>query len=81
MDDRDPAHPDPMSEDHWEMFAQAMDLTIEGHRLIAEEIGHELKLVWRVAVDRLRELTGTATRRFRRFNAPDGSEQSPRCSR
>ena len=31
-------------EDHWETFAVAMELTIEGHRLIAEEIGFEAEI-------------------------------------
>ena len=58
-------HPndDHANDDHWEMFAEAMDLTIEGHRLIAEEIGHEVKLAWRGAVAWLREMIGATSRR------------------
>jgi hypothetical protein len=56
----DPEHPDP---DHWEMFAEAMDLTIEGHRLIAEEIIYEVKLAWRGAVSWSRDLAGLRARR------------------
>jgi hypothetical protein len=53
---------DPNGE-HWEMFAEAMDLTIEGHRLIAEEIGYEARLLWRGAVSWLRDAIGTIPRR------------------
>lgn len=58
-----PANEDHANEDHWEMFADAMDLTIEGHRLIAQEIIFEAKLLWRGVVCRLRELAAMATRR------------------
>ena len=33
--------------DHWDIYADCMDLTIEGHRLIAQEIMCEVKLLWR----------------------------------
>jgi hypothetical protein len=46
MDNRDLPIRDEGYEDHWETFAAAMELTIEGHRLIAEEIGFETKLLW-----------------------------------
>ncbi len=49
--------------DHWDVFAEAMDLTIEGHRLIAQEIVYEMKLLWRGTVAWLRDLAGTALRR------------------
>jgi hypothetical protein len=56
--DQDPMGQDPMVQDHWEIFAEAMDLTIEGHRLIAEEIIYEAKLAWTTAVSWLRGLAG-----------------------
>ncbi len=43
--------------DHWDIYAD-MDLTIEGHRLIAQEIGYEVTLAWRVVVGWLQALTG-----------------------
>jgi hypothetical protein len=46
--------------DHWVMFAQSMDLTIEGHRLIAEEIILESKLLWRMVISRLNDLAAMA---------------------
>lgn len=33
--------------DHWEGLALSLDLTIEGQRLIAQEILWEMKAVWR----------------------------------
>jgi hypothetical protein len=63
MDDRDLPIRDEGHEDHWETFAVATELTIEGHRLIAEEIGFEAKLLWRGALSWLRELTGLLQRR------------------
>ncbi len=68
MHDRDPEHwhpadVDPAHEDHWEIFAQAMDLSIEGHRLIAQEIVYEAKLLWRAAMARGRALFSGAARR------------------
>ena len=63
MDDRDLTDRDEANGDHWEAFAVAMELTIEGHRLIAEEIGFELKLLWRGAVAWLRDLIGMLPRR------------------
>ncbi len=53
--------------DHWDVFAEAMDLTIEGHRLIAQEIVYELKTLWRGMVAWLRDMTGTT---FRRRSSP-----------
>ena len=58
MNDREPT-----DRDHWEMFAESMDLTIEGHRLIAEEIIYELKLLWLGTASWLRELTGMSAGR------------------
>jgi hypothetical protein len=58
-----PADHDPRHEDHWEMFAEAMDLTIEGHRLIAQEIVYEGKLLWRGGVAWLRGMIRTTARR------------------
>jgi hypothetical protein len=52
----------PNHHDHWEMFAEAMDLTIDGHRLIAQEIVYESRLLWRGAVTWFRDLTGALTR-------------------
>jgi hypothetical protein len=68
MHDRDPEHWHPASgdhanDDHWEAFAEAMDLTIEGHRLIAQEIGYEGKLVWRAIVGWWRGMSSAVTRR------------------
>jgi hypothetical protein len=60
--DSDRSGPEHANDDHWEVFAQAMDLTIEGHRLIAEEIGHEVRWLWRAAVSWLREVTGGTAR-------------------
>ena len=57
MNERDPTDPNQGNLDHWEMFAEAMDLTIEGHRLIAEEIIYETKLLWRGAVSWARDLS------------------------
>lgn len=50
------------NEDHWDSFAVAMELTIEGHRLIAEEIGFELRLLGRSAMSWLRELAALVPR-------------------
>jgi hypothetical protein len=63
MDDPTLTHQPDAQQDHWETFAVAMELSIEGHRLIAEEIGFELKLLWRAATSRLRELMETLPRR------------------
>lgn len=66
MDDRENPHIQPIGPtpngDHWEMFADAMDLTIEGHRLIAQEIGYEARLLWRGMVGWLRDMIGTMSR-------------------
>jgi hypothetical protein len=48
--------------DHWDMFAESVDLTIEGHRLIAEEIIYEARLLCRAAMTWLRDLTGVVAR-------------------
>jgi len=56
MNDNQPPRPDDTNLDHWEMFAEAMDLTIEGHRLIAEEIVFECKLLGRTILSWLRDL-------------------------
>lgn len=63
MDDPTLTNRDESHEDHWETFAVAMELTIEGRRLIAEEIGFELKLLWHGATSRFRELIETLLRR------------------
>jgi hypothetical protein len=63
MDNRDLADRNEANEDHWDTFAVAMELTIEGHRLIAEEIGFELKLLWRGCASWLRELIEMLPRR------------------
>jgi len=63
MDNRDVPIRDEAHEGHWESFAVAMELTIEGHRLIAEEIGFELKLLWRGAAAWLHELVEMLPRR------------------
>jgi hypothetical protein len=63
MHRHDPLNEDQANLDHWEMYAQAMDLTIEGHRLIAQEIVFEAKLLWRGMVSRLRGITGMVPRR------------------
>jgi hypothetical protein len=57
----------PANGDHWEMFAEAMDLTIEGHRLIAQEIAYEAKLLWRGTVSWVRDMTAVT---FRRRSSP-----------
>ena len=56
MSDRDfeSADRERFDDDHWGMFADAMDLTIEGHRLIAREIGYEARLAWRSMVSWMR---------------------------
>ena len=58
-----PSGDDRQIEAHWEMFAEAMDLTIEGHRLIAHELGYETKLLWRGGVSWFRDLIAGAPRR------------------
>jgi hypothetical protein len=64
MDDRDPRTTrDPAHDDHWDVFAEAMDLTIEGHRLIAEEIVYEAKLLWRNAMAWLPDIGGMMAKR------------------
>jgi hypothetical protein len=55
--------PDRSDLDHWEMFADAMDLTIEGHRLIAQEIAFEAKALWRMLARRFRDAATIAMRR------------------
>jgi hypothetical protein len=68
MSDREPTDRaqtdrDQTDRDHWEMFAETMDLTIEGHRLIAQEIIYEARLLWRWTLSWLRDLIDTSTRR------------------
>jgi hypothetical protein len=63
MHERESPHTDRDELDHWEMYADAMDLTIEGHRLIAQEIVFEAGLLWRGMVSRLRGITGMVPRR------------------
>ena len=63
MEHRDLTHREETNGDHWEMLAEATDLTIEGHRLIAQEIGHEMKLLWRHTMSWLRGLAGMPSRR------------------
>jgi hypothetical protein len=55
---------EPDDQDHWELFAHSMDLSIEGYRLIAKEIGDEMKWVWRAVKSRWRGPLG------RRRDAP-----------
>ena len=55
--------------DHWAMYADALDLTIEGHRLIAEEVIFETKLLGRALLKRMRLLFGLM---LRRGSAPPG---------
>jgi len=45
--------------DSWDMFADAMDLTIEGHRLIAQEIVYETKLFGRAVVAWMHGMAGS----------------------
>ena len=61
MTERSPDH-EPKPADHWDSFAEAMDLTIEGHRLIAQEIVYETKLLWRMVADSVREWLAAARR-------------------
>lgn len=58
---------DAIGGDHWGMFAETMDLTIEGHRLIAQEIVYEGKLLWRAGMAWSRDIIGTM---FRRRSSP-----------
>ena len=58
---------DKLEADHWDVFAEAMDLTIEGHRLIAQEIVYEVKLLWRRVVAWSRDVAGAT---FRRRSSP-----------
>lgn len=59
----DPRNRDDGEWGHWDQCAEAMDLTIEGHRLIAQEIGFEARLTWRAVVQWVRELAGAVARR------------------
>jgi hypothetical protein len=63
MNEHEFRDPDRANLDHWEMYAEATDLTIEGHRLIAQEIAFEAKLLWRGALSRLRGMAGVVPRR------------------
>jgi len=58
MDERGLLDRDTARDDHWDTFAEAMDLTIEGHRLIADEIAYETKLLWRGAIAWVRDMLG-----------------------
>lgn len=57
---------EPLPPTHWDMCAQAMDLTIEGQRLIAQEIVHELRLLWRAAPGWARDMAAPLRRDARR---------------
>lgn len=57
---------DPLSPTHWETCAQAMDLTIEGQRLIAQEIGCEMRLAWRAVAGWAHDVTGLIRRDAKR---------------
>lgn len=63
MDDRDPTNREQPNRDHWEIFAETTDLTIEGHRLIAQEIIYEVKLLWRRIRDWAYSIAGASMRR------------------
>ena len=63
MNEHDFPDQDQPNGDHWEMFAEAMDLTIEGHRLIAQEIIYEVTLLWRGIVSWLRNMVPATMRR------------------
>jgi hypothetical protein len=54
-----PRESEPHPGDSWEMFADAMDLTIEGHRLIAREIVYEAKLLGRAVVSWMHGIVGS----------------------
>jgi hypothetical protein len=58
MNDREPD-----DRDHWEMMVESMDLTIEGHRLIANEIAYETKALWRGLVNKANDLMSLLARR------------------
>ena len=53
----------PVWDDHWLMSAEANDLTIEGYRLLAQEIGFEARLAWRWVVGCLRLLVSSPENR------------------
>jgi hypothetical protein len=55
---------EPHSGDSWDMFADAMDLTIEGHRLIAQEIVYETKLLGRAVVAWMHGMAGAMAKRW-----------------
>jgi hypothetical protein len=63
MDERDITPRNPEGGDHWDVYAEAMDLTIEGHRLIAQEIIYEVTLLWRGTVSWVRGAVAAAPRR------------------
>ena len=57
---------DPIPPTHWDVYARTMDLTIEGQRLIAQEIVHEARLLWRVAAGWARDMTAPLRRDAKR---------------
>jgi hypothetical protein len=50
--------PEEFPGDSWDMFADAMDLTIEGHRLIAQEIVYETKLLGKAVAAWMHDVIG-----------------------
>jgi hypothetical protein len=63
LDTSDPASPEHADQDHWDAFAEALELTIEGRRLIAEELVLEAKLLGYALLNRIRLLSGFTLRR------------------
>jgi hypothetical protein len=59
----DPSNRDPADRDHWAAFAEALELTIEGRRLIAEELLLEAKLLGYALLNRIRFLSAFTLRR------------------
>lgn len=53
---------EPHDRDHWDIYAACMDLTIEGHRLIAEELMFEIKSLWSVVTHWVHDLPAVAAR-------------------
>ncbi len=60
MDDREPTHASLSDRDHWDAMAAAMDLSIEGQRLIAHEIAWEARWLWQKGMGWARGLTSVA---------------------
>ena len=54
--------PKPRDRDHWDIYAECLDLTIEGHRLIAQELVFEAKMAWRAVRHWVGDLSAVATR-------------------